>query len=62
MTVAPDALDNALQVVEEEALEASPLVAVEVAAGQDRSDIGVKVRDRGRKLMELAENGGDGAG
>jgi hypothetical protein len=55
-------LDNTLQVVEEEAFEASPLVAVKVAAGQDRSDIGIKVRDRGRKLMELAENGGDRAG
>ena len=62
VTVAPDALDNALQVVEEEALEPGPLLAVEVAAGQDRSDIGVEVRDRGRELMELAENGGDRTG
>ncbi len=60
--MARDALNDRLQVVEQEMLEPEPLVVVEVRAGQHRADVAVEVRDRAGERLELEEYGGHGLG
>ena len=56
--VAADGLDDRLEVVEQQVLEAEPLVVVEIGPGEHRTDVGVEVGDGGGERLVLQEHGG----
>ena len=60
--VAGDALDDRLQVVEQQVLEAQPLLVVEIGPGQHGADVAVEVGDGAGERLELEEHGGDRLG